>query len=391
MSTQADIYKIYLSNFLTGLVFWYGIEQLFKLSIGIDPVAQGVLVAFLSIFNLVFDIPSGMLADRWSRKKLLMVSATTLACASVVCGMSTSLGMYLVGTALYGIYIVSTSGTYQAMMYDTLHELGRSHEYSKINGRAYGLFLVGAGIGNIASGFIATAWGYRAAFFLTVVSCVANVILMSTMHEPRYHKDAAREKFLHQAGKATLLIVRTKLLAVLVMMAAMLTVISLYCLDFGQLYMSHYVAHVQVIGILWAIYAFALAAGSFVAHYFYRHVWAAVALSTVPIVGMMMIDQVWSIAFIFIQAIGSSILFNQIETRVQDRTPSQVRATILSVISDAGRLVAVPVSIAIGWMITHQGVRPALLIPVIAAGLVITLSLLVGRHMYVKYSMRADA
>lgn len=32
------IHKLYISNFLTGLVFWYGIEKLFMRSIGIDAI-----------------------------------------------------------------------------------------------------------------------------------------------------------------------------------------------------------------------------------------------------------------------------------------------------------------------------------------------------------------
>ncbi len=68
---KSQIPKIYLSNFLTGLVFWYGIEKLFMRSIGIDAVGVGIATAVFIGFNLIFDIPAGILADKWSRKGML--------------------------------------------------------------------------------------------------------------------------------------------------------------------------------------------------------------------------------------------------------------------------------------------------------------------------------
>ncbi|MGB3023562.1 MAG: MFS transporter [Candidatus Saccharimonadales bacterium] len=384
MSTERDIHKLYLSNFLTGLVFWYGIEQLFMLSIGLGTIGIGINIAFLAAFSLVFDIPSGMIADRWSRKYLLVVSAVALAIASVFYGSATSLATFLVGTVFYGIYMVTVNGTYQAITYDTLHELGKEKLYSKISGRAYGLFLVGAGVGNIASGFIASHWSYRVTFFVTVISCLLNIIVMLSLHEPRYHKDENKIKFLFQVGSATKRIVTQRLLAVLVSMAVMLTVISVFFLDMGQVYMSSYISGVEAIGILWAVYAFALALGSFIAHYFYRHVWVAVVLASLPVVGMMIFDHPWAISLIFVQAVGANILLNQIETRVQEHTPSSVRATILSVISAFGRFVAIPVSIYLGWLIEHAGIRVGLWVPTVAAAAIIVLSMAITRSLYMK-------
>lgn len=39
---HGNIFKLYISNFLTGLVFWYAIEKLFMLSIGINPFGVSI-------------------------------------------------------------------------------------------------------------------------------------------------------------------------------------------------------------------------------------------------------------------------------------------------------------------------------------------------------------
>ncbi len=380
MHGNREIHKLYLSNFLTGLVFWYAIENLFQLSIGMDGVGIGINIAVLTLFNILFDIPSGILADRWSRKYVLMVSTVALAVASTVYGLSNSLWMYLIGTVCYGVYFVSVSGTYQAITYDLLRGLRRSEEYSKIFGREFALFLVGAAVGNIASGFVVDHFSFQAAYFVTAISCVLNLILLATVREPSYHKTDDDVKFFAHAAVATKMIFDRQVLRCCVMIVALLMVIAVYLNDFGQLYITHYVSQVPMLGVLWAVYAIALAVGSFVAHYFSRHVWVAVLMSSLPVFGMVLIDHPYAIGFIFVQAIGENILVNRIETAVQYYTPSSIRATVLSVVSAIGRLVVIPVSIITGWSIVNHGVRHALWIPAVAALLILIIGLLASKH-----------
>jgi len=184
----SQIQKLYIKQFPDWISFWYGIEKLFMGSIGIDAIGIGVATSVFLAFNLIFDIPAGILADKWSRKGVLAISALGLAICSVLLGLSHGLLLYTAGEVFYGVYIVCASGTYSAIIYDSLHEEGRASQYSKIAGRAYALFLAGAGVANIASGFIAHQYGYTAAFFITVISCTLNLLLILSIREPVFHK-----------------------------------------------------------------------------------------------------------------------------------------------------------------------------------------------------------
>jgi MFS family permease len=347
--------KIYISNFLTGLVFWYGIEKLFMGSIGIDAVGVGLATALFLGFNLVFDIPSGILADRWSRKGMLVVSALALALCSIILGTSNGLPLYILGYIFYGLYVVSTSGTYQAITYDILHEEGRSDQYSKIGGRAYALFLTGAGVANVASGFIAAHFSYRDTFFITVASCLLNVVLILTIKEPTFHKVEAKMRIIMQLSEATKTLVRIKLLRVLAIIMSTLAVVELFKGEFGQLYMLRYVSEPQLIGLLWAAYAFTWALGSVIAHKFRSRLTVLVLATTVPFILMAFIDNAFSLALFMVQAVASAALLNQIETRVQENTPSSVRASILSVLSASGRAISIPASFMLGWLFMRFG------------------------------------
>jgi MFS family permease len=352
---MTQVHKIYLSNFLTGLVFWYGIEKLFLSSIGIDAVGVGIITVVCISLNLLLDIPSGMLADKWSRKGMLVVSAVAIGSCDMVLGSSNTLTTYLLGAMLYSLYVVSTSGTYQAITYDSLHELGQEKSYSKVQGSAYALFLCGAGVANIASGFVAARFGYRVPYYMSVIPSILNILVILSMVEPMFHKPKNKEKFLKQLGIASKTILSIRLLRTLTIITSAMGMIEIFKADFGQLYFLRYVTKPELLGILWAIYAFTWAIGGYVAHRFKNRLNLVVLLSTLPIIAMGFVDSWVGIILFNMQAVAGAVLSNQIETRIQDQTPSHLRASVVSVLSSSARLIEIPASLALGYIIKTHG------------------------------------
>jgi MFS family permease len=366
---MSRIHKLYISNFLTGLVFWYGIEKLFMQSIGLTAVGVGVATAVFLTFNLIFDIPSGIIADKWSRKGVLAVSAIALGICSVLLGSSNGLLLYAIGEVFYGVYIVSTSGTYNALIYDSLHEEGRADQYSKIAGRAYALFLAGAGVANVASGFIAHQFSYRKAFYITVISCVLNVLVILSIREPKFHKFEQKERVLKQLSTVVTAIGKVHLLRALIIILTALAIAELFKSEFGQLYMLRYFSSPEVIGLLWAAYAFTWALGSLIAHKFRARLNTLIVCSVVPFILMSFIDNWFSLVLFMFQAVAAAAFINQTETRVQENTPSAVRASIMSVVSTLGRAVSIPASFVLGWLIRDYDALTALRVVAVVAGL----------------------
>jgi MFS family permease len=374
------IQKLYVSNFLTGLVFWYGIEKLFMRSIGIDALGVGVATAFISIFNLIFDIPAGILADKWSRKGMLVVSAIALIATALILGTSHSLMQYIIGYAFFGINIVATSGTYQAIIYDSLREEDQAKRYSKVMGRAYALFLIGAGVANIASGSIARYYGYRTTFFVTIASCVLNIVVILSIKEPAFHKPEHKENVLRQLGTVSHTLARMHLLRTLVIVMSVLSAVEVFKIDFGQLYMFRYVSQPQAIGLLWAAYAFTWALGSAIAHKFTAHITPLIIFTVLPLVFMAFADNWFSLVLFMVQATASAALFNQIQTQIQDSTPSAMHASVLSVLAVIGRLVSIPTSFVLGWLFRDYNAFVALRFVTVIACIVLLYWLVVTRN-----------
>ncbi len=356
---KTTVQKLYLSNFLVGLVFWYGIEKLFLSSIGINPAQIGIAAASLATFTLIFDIPSGLLADKWSRKKTLILAFIALACSSLFIGLGSSFTTFFIGYMFYGVYLVCTSGTYAALMYDALHEEGRSDQYSKINGRAYAMVLVGAGVANIFSGFIAHSFGFRVPFVISVVPAILNVMLMMTITEPTFHKAEHREKIIKDAAVVAKSFIKVPLLRAIVGVLTGFTFVELFKTDFSQLLMLRYTSSAQAVGILWAIYAFAWGLGGLIAHKVKNRMSLLLFIAGLSTLMVALIDSFWALAIFMVQSVAYAAFINLAETQIQHATPSRVRASVMSIVGSLGRMVAIPGGVLLGWLIEEHGIRSA--------------------------------
>lgn len=233
---RSNIPKLYITNFLTGIVFWYGIEKLFMRSIGISALGIAVNAIVYVLVSTIFNIPTGILADKWNRKYTLMIGIVALGLSSFAMGHSHGLSTYLFATAIWGFYVVCTSGTYQAMTYDSLAELGREGEYVKQQGRFYGMFLIGVSLSSVIGGYIASRYGYRSAYFLTIIPCVVNLGVLLSMHEPNFHKDIEDTKLWQHVRKTAKLISGQQLLFYLAMIFVAVNLLNSNQNEYSGLY-----------------------------------------------------------------------------------------------------------------------------------------------------------
>jgi MFS family permease len=141
----------------------------------------GLLASAPSLFSALATIPIGVLTDRVSRVRLLSISVFAWSLAMAASGLTGSFMMLLVTRLGLGI-ATATSGP-------TVSSLVGDYFSSRERGRVYGLILsgelVGAGVGFVVSGEIATVLTWRAAFFvLALPTLVLAIVLWRSLPEP---------------------------------------------------------------------------------------------------------------------------------------------------------------------------------------------------------------
>src|SRR6478609_11118818 len=100
---------------LQGFLLWAPIEKLFMSEIGFDAAAVGVMAAAYAAVVPIFELPSGLLADRWSRRGVLVIASLALAASALIGGLSTGVASYICSALLLGGYFAMYSGTMERL------------------------------------------------------------------------------------------------------------------------------------------------------------------------------------------------------------------------------------------------------------------------------------
>jgi MFS family permease len=103
------------------------------------------------------------------------------------------------------------SGTDQAILYDTLKQLGREGEYKKIQGRLGTLIYAGAIVGGVAGGFMAGHF-IRLPFLLTIPLTIISVVMSFLLVEPKYKKEIHKNIVRHAHNSFKILLSNKALL-----------------------------------------------------------------------------------------------------------------------------------------------------------------------------------
>ena len=174
---------------LAGLEFtsYFGITSfwiLFFIQNGLSLLQIGLLESIFHGTSLLCEIPSGMLADRFSYKTNLYLARL----ASIVSSI-----LILFGQGSFWIYAIAMminawsynfdSGTSTAFLYDSAVEAGQKDRYLQISSFLSGVAEVTRTLGTVVAGFFihgALAWTYLIAIGLSFLS----IILIYFMKEP---------------------------------------------------------------------------------------------------------------------------------------------------------------------------------------------------------------
>jgi MFS family permease len=133
----ARLRPLRVAVFLQGIAPWVPVEKVFMTGIGFDAVLVATMAAAYALVVPLIELPSGILADRWSRRGMLMIAGVAAMVSVVIGALSPDVTTYIVSAMVLGIYFAMQSGTIDAAVYDTLlEELGGAgsfeHHYGRI-------------------------------------------------------------------------------------------------------------------------------------------------------------------------------------------------------------------------------------------------------------------
>jgi MFS family permease len=346
---------------LQATMLWVPVEKLFMNEIGFTAASVGVMAAAYAAVTPLLEVPSGILADRWSRRGVLVVSAVALACCSLVGGLSTSVPMYIVSAMLLGVYFAMYSGTVESIVYDlVLEETGSSDSYQRQLGRIRVIesaALVGS---SLAGGWLAGLADPRITYFATLPFTGAAVLAYLRFREPRLHRSPGREPLGRHIALTVRTVTRRGTLLPIVILGALTALIAQLIFEFGPLWLVGLAAPAVLFGPYWAGLVSTLGvAGAVASRIRLDRARIAVAFAAVMIGASAILNLTTSLAAVIAAQVVLVLLISiagiHVNAMLHDAVPSTIRAGVASGVSTCSWIGFLPFALAFGWVTKEFG------------------------------------
>jgi len=182
---------VYAFKFFDSFILIFPLYTVMFVDAGLKPVEITVCLTAWSVTSFVLQVPSGVIADRWSRRQLLAWSQLVRGVGFVVWLLYPHFWGFFAGLQLWGIKSAFTSGTFEALLYDELKARGKAEDYTQIFGRTRAIQSGGVLLAALGAAVVAR-FGYPYMLAASLVS-VALAFVAAVSLPPAPPAASARE------------------------------------------------------------------------------------------------------------------------------------------------------------------------------------------------------
>jgi MFS transporter/putative zinc finger protein len=366
---------------LQGILLWVPVEKLFQTQIGFTPASIGAVAAAYAAVVPLLEVPSGILADRWSRNGILVLASIALAASSLLGGLSTNVVTYLIAAMILGVYFALNSGTVDSVVYDVvLEETGSSGLYEKWIGRVRMVEAAALTGSALVGGVLASATSPRVTYFVTVPFTLASIVAFLRFDEPRLHRAAEPTALRQQVSTTFRAMTRVPQVRRVMLLAAVAALMAQAVFEFGPLWLVSLQAPAAGFGPYWAALVATLGLAGYLTSKLHLErrlpvLLLAAVLVPPPIVLVFSNSIIAVVVAQTVLALLLAIIGIHAGLLLHDAVPSTIRAGVSSGVGTLSWLLFLPFSLGLGWLASAHGVHAA---GWALVGLVIVLAGLLG-------------
>ena len=178
---KKQLSKLYLSSVLGNLSLtgaWVAILA----ARGYSLVEIGIAETVFHMTSLIFEIPSGILADVFGRKKMLIVSSIMRMAGNIVMILSNGLPMVCLSLAFHALSYNFASGSDEALAYDSLKIAQMESRFEKYCSNQLIIYRLCGGISTLCAGF-ALFIGHRIAYGTDLITGAVQILILASLCE----------------------------------------------------------------------------------------------------------------------------------------------------------------------------------------------------------------
>jgi MFS family permease len=374
---------------LQGLILWVPIEKLFMTQIGFDAASVGVMAAAYAAVVPLLEVPSGILADRWSRRWVMILGCVALVASSLLGGLSDNVMAYVVAAMILGVYFAFGSGTVDSVVYDVvLEQTGSNELYETWIGRTRAVESAAFVLSALAGGVLAQYTSTRFTYFATIPLVALAVIGFLRFEEPRLHRAAGRVTLRSHIALTFRTMITSRVVLCVLLLVAAGGLLSQAVFEFGPLWLVALEAPAVLYGPYWAVLVSTLGvAGLLIGELNLERRLMLALFMTVSLVTALLLTWTRSLPLLMaaqvVLALVLAIIGIHATRLLHDAVPSSVRAGVASGGGTITWLLFLPFSLVFGWVAAENGINWSGLMlvgAVVILGILLVLSIRASRR-----------
>ncbi len=174
-------YQFCAYGFFKNLRFFDAFLILILREAGLSYLQIGTLYSIREVFKNLFEIPSGIIADSFGRKKAMLFSFAAYIVSFWVFYWSRVYGLFVVAMVLFGLGEAFRSGTHKAMILKFLELNGWTSYKTQFYGRTRSWSQMGSALSSLlAAGLIFFTNRYRTLFLISIVPYIIDFFNLAT-------------------------------------------------------------------------------------------------------------------------------------------------------------------------------------------------------------------
>lgn len=150
---------------------------------GFSMVEIGLAEGVFHLASFLFEVPSGIVADVFGRKRALLLSQCMFVASSAAMLLSDSMAGVLVCMVLSALGYNFSSGSREALAYESLKAEGREKEYDAFAANEMMIWRIGNAAATLCAG-LALWMGWRRAYLVDLALNAVCLLLMTGLCEP---------------------------------------------------------------------------------------------------------------------------------------------------------------------------------------------------------------
>lgn len=340
---RTNLRLLYLLSVTTGLSFASALLVPFFMGNGMNQAQIMLLQTIFSVAVVLLEVPTGYVADRFGRAMSLRLGSLTVCFGFMGYSLLHGFGQFVLAELLLAVGVALLSGANEALAYDSLLADGQSERFRKfmstVQTLVFATIAVCAPIGSLMASHV----GIRLVLFLDGMLAVVGFAAAVRLKEPERQCDK-QEQALHHPFASMRAVVRFCLngheqIPLLIGLSAILSAMTYFGYWFAPAYFGSVGIPLAAFGFILAVRSLLKAILSQAAPRLNRimsdkqQLWSYSALGVTVYVLLALLRQPWAILFLAgfdaIQALQGPV----ISDRLQQLTPSNIRAQVGSVAS----------------------------------------------------------